>query len=152
MILILYVFLENCVLVFNVTMKRETIRKSNIGIAIFEIILELKIYKNCVYIHSFASLWHIALFAVCALFQTIVLCLISVKQMHTFNLLNMCCQYIVLNVWYVMSRKMHCRKVLYCDTNEISTINIISVGPSTKHIYMNTYNKSRVVIEPFQYK
>ena len=48
----LYFVLENCV--FYVTMKKETIRKSNTDIAIFEIILQFE--------HSFASLWHIVLF------------------------------------------------------------------------------------------
>jgi len=62
--------------------------------------------------------------------------------MHTFVLLNMFCQYNVINVLYVMSRKIHCRKVLYWDTNEISTINFFSVGPSAKHIYMNIYTVS----------
>jgi len=37
-ILLLYLVLENCV--FYVTMKKETIRKSNTGFAIFEIVLD----------------------------------------------------------------------------------------------------------------
>jgi len=45
-----------------------------------------------------------------------------------------------------MSRKIHCRK---CYTNEISTINIFSVGQSTKHLYIIIYHKSGSVIEPF---
>jgi len=79
-------------------MKIETIRKSNTDIAIFEITLEFeKNMKKCVYIHSSASSWDIVLFAECGLFQRIVSCLVSVKQMHTFVLLNKFCQYIVLN-------------------------------------------------------
>jgi len=41
-----------------------------------------------------------------------------------------------------MPRKIHYRKVLYGDTNEISTINIFSLGHGTKNLYMNKYNKS----------
>jgi len=46
-------------------MKKETIRKSNTGMAIFEVTLEFekKYEKQMFYIHSFASLWHIVLFA-----------------------------------------------------------------------------------------
>ena len=63
LILLLYFVLENCV--FYVTMKKETVRKINTGK-----LLSLKLYwnlkktiKKCVYIHLFASLWHVILFA-----------------------------------------------------------------------------------------
>jgi len=80
LILLLYFVLENCV--FYVTMKKETIGKSNTGIAILEIKLEFEKKRHVfTYIHL-PRLYRFI--CVCALFQRIVVCLISVKQMHTF--------------------------------------------------------------------
>ena len=108
-------------------MEKETIKKSNTGIVIFKLSLE---FEENVFTYFHLPPYGISFYLRNVFyFQRIVLCLISVKHIYTFVLLNMFCQYIVLNVKYVMSRKIHCKKVLYCDTNKISTINIFFSGP-----------------------
>jgi len=48
--------------------------------------------------------------------------------MHTICFTEYVLSVYCVNVQYVMTRKIDCRKVLYCDTNEISTIS----GPKYK--------------------
>jgi len=65
------------------------------------------------------------------------LCSLSVEQMHTICFTEYVLSVYCVNVQYVMTRKIDCRKVLYCDTNEIST----------KHLFMNIYPKSGAFFE-----
>jgi len=118
LILLLSGALENSV--FYVPMKQETIRKVTQALLSLKLFWNLK--KGGMCLPTFICLLMAYRFiCVMCFIPKIFLCLISLKQMHTFVLLNMLCQYFV----YGMSRK-YCRKVLYCDTNEISKINIFS--------------------------
>jgi len=80
-------------------MKKETIKKSNTGIAIFEIILEFenKNEKKCLHT-SICLLMAYRFVCVMWLYSENSLMLNSIKQMRTFLLLKMFCQFIVLIV------------------------------------------------------
>ena len=118
-------------------MKKETIRKRNTGIGLFDIILDFKNkYEKNVFTYAYSPPYGIPLYLRNVVYsKKIGLYLILVKQLHTFVLLNMFCQYIVFNVYYMMSRKTH------CNTNEISTINISFSG--SKYIFIGIYMYTR---------
>jgi len=78
--------------------EKKTIRQSNTDINIFKEILEFKTW--CLL--TFICLHMAYLFCVMCFIPTYrFMGFFSVKQVHTFILLNMFCQYIVLNVLYV---------------------------------------------------